>query len=110
MPGEVQRVVRTFIMEAIKMISMIGSGEIKAAPKGANHDGVSLAEELPKRVNEPDGIFSQAKITKSHDFSPLHLDSCCFIRAAAINTPPSWQSSLLGFSRPPGSQTPSSGG
>jgi hypothetical protein len=70
------------------MILMIGSGESKAAPKGANHDEISPAEWRPRREIEPDRFFSPAKITKSNDFGPSHLNGYVLLpkfRVAAIN-------------------------
>ena len=51
---------------------MTGSGEWKTAPKGANHDEISPFEGLPRRKDEPDRVFSPAKIIKGHNPGPSH--------------------------------------
>ena len=56
------------------MISMIESGESKAAPEGANHDEIGPAVGLPSRMNEPDRDFPPATIIKGNDFGQSHLN------------------------------------
>ena len=70
------------------MISMIESGESKAAPEGANHDEISPAEGLPSRKNEPDRNFPPAAIIKGNDFGQSHLNGYGLLpesRVDAIN-------------------------
>ena len=70
------------------MISMIESGESKAAPEGANHDEISPAVGLPSRKNEPDRYVPPATIIKGNDFGQSHLNGYGLLpesRVDAIN-------------------------
>ena len=70
------------------MISMIESGESKAAPEGANHDEISPAEGLPSRKHEPERDFPPAPRIKGNEFGQSHLNGYGLLpesRVDAIN-------------------------